>query len=46
MDNKVVTSGAAIFDGHTLLLKGFLNEDEATGRNILTGTLKAGALEL
>ncbi|MDF2658905.1 MAG: germination protein Ger(x)C family [Paenibacillus sp.] len=46
LDNKVVTSGAAIFDGHTHLLKGFLNEDEATGRNILTGTLKAGALEL
>lgn len=45
-NGKVVTSGAAVFNGHTHLMSGFLDEDETTGRNLITGTLKAGALEL
>lgn len=44
MDGEVSVSGAALFDG-SQKLKGFLNDDETSGLNILRGTAQDGVLE-
>lgn len=44
--NRVLTSGAAVFNGYDHQMRGFLNNEETTGRNFITGELKAGALEV
>jgi spore germination protein len=43
-NEEVVVSGAALFDG-SQKLKGFLNDDETSGLNILRGTAQDGVLE-
>ncbi|MGG3453982.1 Ger(x)C family spore germination protein [Paenibacillus rhizolycopersici] len=43
-DGEVSVSGAALFDG-TQQLKGFLNDDETSGLNVLRGTAQDGVLE-
>jgi len=43
--NEVSVSGAALFD-NAQRLKGFLNEEETSGLNILRGTAKDGVIEV
>ncbi|RRJ66193.1 hypothetical protein EHV15_27205 [Paenibacillus oralis] len=43
--NEVSVSGAAVFDGETLSLRGYLNDDETSGLNVLKGTAQDGMLE-
>ncbi|GJM68879.1 hypothetical protein HMSSN036_10950 [Paenibacillus macerans] len=38
-------SGAAVFNGETLSLQGYLNDDETSGLNVLRGTAQDGVLE-
>ncbi|MEK5164093.1 Ger(x)C family spore germination protein [Paenibacillus sp. FSL R5-0527] len=43
--DKVSVSGAAVFNGETLSLQGYLNDDETSGLNVLRGTAQDGVLE-
>jgi len=45
-DDRVSTSGAAVFNGENYKFMGFLNDDETTGRNMMQGTVKTASLEL
>lgn len=45
-DDRVSTSGAAVFNGENYEFKGFLDQDETTGRNMIQGTVKTASLEL
>lgn len=45
IDHKVSVSGAAVF-GRDNRLRGFLNEEQTSGRNFFRGTIRAGALEV
>lgn len=44
MNDEVSVSGAALFDG-SQKLKGFLDDDETSGLNVLRGTAQDGVLE-
>ena len=45
-DDRISTSGAAVFNGENYEFKGFLDQDETTGRNMIQGTVKTASLEL
>lgn len=45
LDDEVSVSGSAVFDGGSQTLKGFLNDQETSGLNILRGTAQDGVLE-
>ena len=45
-DDRVSTSGAAVFNGENYRFMGFLDNDETTGRNMMQGTVKTASLEL
>ncbi|WP_051272297.1 Ger(x)C family spore germination protein [Shimazuella kribbensis] len=44
-NKKVIFNGGAIFKGETNKLIGFLNEEEATGLNWITGNIKGGLVK-
>jgi spore germination protein len=46
LDNKVKVSGAAVFNGNDKQMRGFLNDDQTSGRNFFKGRVKAGAIEI
>ncbi|MBW4838585.1 MAG: Ger(x)C family spore germination protein [Paenibacillaceae bacterium] len=45
LEDEVSVSGSAVFDGASQTLKGFLNDQETSGLNILRGTAMEGVLE-
>ncbi|WP_058304104.1 Ger(x)C family spore germination protein [Gorillibacterium timonense] len=44
-DHKIMLSGAAVFHGKDNRLRGFLNAEETTSRNLITGSIKSTAIE-
>lgn len=45
IDKEVSVAGAAVFEGETLKMKGFLNEDETAALNFIKGETDSGVLE-
>ncbi|WP_438432619.1 Ger(x)C family spore germination protein [Gorillibacterium sp. sgz500922] len=44
-ENKIVLSGSAVFNGEKNQLRGFLDGEETTGRNMLTGSIRSTTIE-